>query len=78
MNFVDWVNAYFPKFAIKVIVGPTSIFIGQHCNGLDEMRPEQIEWLNKHKIISWNISPYNERVTLKYRASETFEKIMWG
>ena len=77
-NFTNWVNEFFPTCAIKVIVGDVEIYMGRKCAGLKEMKPEAIEWLDNHKIISYAIIPYSNRVELKYRASKKFKEIIFG
>ncbi len=77
-NFTSWVNEYFPSCAIRVIVGDVEIYMGRKCAGLKEMRPEAVEWLNNHKIISYGFIPYNNEVMLKYRASRKFKRIIFG
>lgn len=77
-NFTSWVNEFFPSYAIRVIVGDVEIYMGRKCAGLKEMRPEAVEWLNNHKIISYAFIPYNNEVMLKYRVNRKFESIILG
>lgn len=75
-TFTEEVNQYYPKRAIRVIVGATQTYIGVNCDGLNEMKPEQIEWLNAHKPIHVWFSA--KEVEFVFRGSQKYEKIVWG
>lgn len=79
-NFSKIVNEYFPENAIRVIVGDTETYIGVNCGGLNEMKPEQIEWLDSHNptSVKWGVKWGQWEKVIKYRKSVQYEKIVWG
>ena len=76
MIFSDLVKAEFPKRPIRVRVGDTESYMGVHCEGLAEMKPEQIKWLDSHAPIhKWYSA---KEIELVYRKSKQYEQIVWG
>lgn len=78
MKFSEIVNEFWPEFAIMVKVGDVCSYMGIKCAGLDEMKKEQVKWLDNHKLLHYCISPYNHRIELKYRASKKYANIVFG
>jgi len=75
-TFIEIVNMYFPNRAIRVKAGDTELYLGKNCDGLKEMNPEAIKYLDNHQIMGFALN--EKEITLKYRKSKTFEKIIWG
>lgn len=76
MKFSQIVAKEFPRRAIRIRVGDTESYMGIHSRGLNDMTPEQVQWLDNHNCIHCWYS-YKE-VEIVYRKSSKYDKIVWG
>ena len=74
-KFSEIVRTEFPNRAIRVKVGDTCSYMGINSRGLDEMKSEQIDWLDSHKILHCWYSA--KEIELIFKASKKYEKIVW-
>lgn len=55
-KFTEMMAKNWPQKDVRISFGDCSIFIGRNCGGLDELKPEVIEFLDSHEPIHRYIS----------------------
>lgn len=76
MTFKEIVKKEWPQRPIRINAGSTQIYLGVNCKGLEQMKPEVIEWLDNHKLLHYWTS--RKEIELVYKGSTKLNRLVFG